>query len=162
MDLYKHPLQEHCCADFISDEDTDFFEILAGVLQGDTLAPFLFIVSLDYSLRQSTIEPETTGFDLTTRQSSRNPTTYITDADFADDIALLSNTLKQSQLLLQRVESSAREVGLHVNQMKTEYTIYNQVAGEIKTISGINCKKSKISFIFDLGFNQMKETWKPE
>ena len=26
------------------DGDTEFFEILAGVLQGDTLAPFLFII----------------------------------------------------------------------------------------------------------------------
>ena len=37
------------------DEDTDFFEILAGVLQGDTLAPFLFIIALDYALREATI-----------------------------------------------------------------------------------------------------------
>ena len=33
------------------DGDTESFEILAGVLQGDTLAPFLFIVALDYALR---------------------------------------------------------------------------------------------------------------
>ena len=35
------------------DGDTDFFEILPGVLQGDTLAPFLFIICLDYALRTS-------------------------------------------------------------------------------------------------------------
>ena len=28
--------------------DTEFLNILAGVLQGDTLAPFLFVISLDY------------------------------------------------------------------------------------------------------------------
>ena len=33
------------------DSDTEFFEILAEVLQGDTLAPFLFIIALDYALR---------------------------------------------------------------------------------------------------------------
>ena len=27
------------------DEDTDYFDIVAGVLQGDTLAPYLFIMS---------------------------------------------------------------------------------------------------------------------
>ena len=32
------------------DGDTEFFEILAGVLQGDTLARFLFIIALDYAL----------------------------------------------------------------------------------------------------------------
>ena len=35
------------------DGDTDFFDIIAGVLQGDTLAPFLFIIFLDYVLRTS-------------------------------------------------------------------------------------------------------------
>ena len=35
------------------DGDTDFFDIVAGVLQGDTLAPYLFITCLDYILRMS-------------------------------------------------------------------------------------------------------------
>ena len=35
------------------DGDTDSFNILAGVLQGDTLAPFIFIICLDYVLRTS-------------------------------------------------------------------------------------------------------------
>ena len=30
------------------DGETDFFEIKAGVLQGDTLAPYLFAIVLDY------------------------------------------------------------------------------------------------------------------
>ena len=34
------------------DGDTEFFEILAGVLQGDTLAPFLFIIVLHYPLEK--------------------------------------------------------------------------------------------------------------
>ena len=35
------------------DRDTDYFDIVAGVLQGGTLAPYLFIISLDYVLRTS-------------------------------------------------------------------------------------------------------------
>ena len=34
-------------------EGTDMFEITAGILQGDTLAPFLFIIVLDYALRKA-------------------------------------------------------------------------------------------------------------
>ena len=34
------------------DGNTEFFEILAGVLQGDTLAPFLFIIVLHYPLEK--------------------------------------------------------------------------------------------------------------
>ena len=30
------------------------FDIISGVLQGDTLAPFFFIIVLDYAMRQAT------------------------------------------------------------------------------------------------------------
>ena len=33
------------------DGDTDLFDIISGVKQGDTLAPYLFIISKDYVLR---------------------------------------------------------------------------------------------------------------
>ncbi|XP_072039241.1 uncharacterized protein [Amphiura filiformis] len=33
------------------DGETELFEILAGVLQGDTLAPYLFVIVLDFALR---------------------------------------------------------------------------------------------------------------
>ena len=36
------------------DGETESFTILAGVLQGDTLAPYLFIIALDYALRMAT------------------------------------------------------------------------------------------------------------
>ena len=36
-----------------SDGDTDFFEIVVRVLQGDILAPYLFISSIDYVLQTS-------------------------------------------------------------------------------------------------------------
>ena len=32
------------------DSDTDIFDFVAGVLQGDTLAPFQFIINQDYIL----------------------------------------------------------------------------------------------------------------
>ena len=35
------------------DGDTEYFDIVAGVRQGDMLAPYLFIISLDYVLRTS-------------------------------------------------------------------------------------------------------------
>ena len=35
------------------DRNADFFDIVADVLQGDTLAPYLFIICLDFVLRTS-------------------------------------------------------------------------------------------------------------
>ena len=34
------------------DGETDLFNITAGVMQGDTLAPFLFVIVLDFALRR--------------------------------------------------------------------------------------------------------------
>ena len=47
------------------DRGTDYFEIVAGVLQGDTLAPYLFIIYLDYVLRKSIDKMKENGFKLT-------------------------------------------------------------------------------------------------
>ena len=122
------------------DGETDFFEVIAGVLQGDTLAPFLFIIALDYALREAT-KDKTTGFMLQERQSSRKPATYITDADFADDLALLSNDMVQAQTLLTRLETAAETIGLHLNIKKTEYMLINQADTGLKTLGDKTLKK---------------------
>ena len=51
------------------DGDTDNFDIVAGVLQGDTLAPYLFIICLDYVLRTSIDKMKENGFKLTKERS---------------------------------------------------------------------------------------------
>ena len=68
------------------DCDTTFFEIMAGVLQGNTLAPY---------------------------------------TDFADDIALLSDTMHSVSQLQHVGEGAAIQIGLHINESKTEYMSYN-------------------------------------
>ena len=77
---------------------TPFFEITTGVLQGDTLAPFLFIICLDYNLKTFLDNDRELGFTLTERRSRRYPAEQITDIDYSDDIAVISNTLKMSIL----------------------------------------------------------------
>ena len=47
------------------DGDTEYFDIVAGVLQRDTLAPYLFIICLDYVLRTSIDKIRENGFELT-------------------------------------------------------------------------------------------------
>ena len=63
------------------DGDTEYFDIVTGVLQGDTLAPYLFIICLDYVLRTSIDKIKENGFELTKKRSRRYPATTITDAD---------------------------------------------------------------------------------
>ena len=52
--------------------------------------PFLFIIALDYAMRIATAD-KSIGFTLKQRIGTRHPTEKITDTDFADDIALLSD-----------------------------------------------------------------------
>ena len=86
------------------------FEVEAGVLQGDTLAPYLFVVVVDYVLRAA-ITDDGVGFMIQILLSRRHPAKYVTDLDFADDIALLSGTMANAQTLLTAVEENAAAVG---------------------------------------------------
>ena len=121
------------------DGDTEYFDIVAGVLQGDTLASYLFIICLDYVLRTSIDKIRENGFELTKKRSRRYPAKTIPDADYADDIALLANTPNQAETLLHSLERAAAGIGLHVNAHKTEYMCYHQT-GDISTLDGTSLK----------------------
>ena len=121
------------------DGDTEYFDIVAGVRQGDTLTPYLFIICLDYVLRTSINKIRENGFELTKKRSRRYPAKTITDADYTDDIAILANTPNQAKTLLHSLERAATGIGLHVNAHKTEYMCFNQ-AGDISTQEGTSLK----------------------
>ena len=75
-------------------------ELLACVLQGDMLAPYLFVNVLGYALRTAIDgREEKLGFQLERSRSWRVGPEVITDFDFADDIALLSEEIEQAHLL---------------------------------------------------------------
>ena len=121
------------------DGDTEYFDIVAGMPQGDKLAPYLFIICLDYVLRTSIDKIRENGFELTKKRSRRYPATTITDADYADDIAILANTPNQAETLLHSLERAAAGIGLYVNAYKTEYMCYNQT-DDISTLDGTPLK----------------------
>ena len=108
-------------------------DIVAGVLQGDTLVPYLFIICLDYVLRTFIDKIKENGLKLT-KERRRYPVKSITDADYADDIALLANAPNQAKTLLHGLERAAADIGLHVNAHKMEYMCFNQT-GDISTLA---------------------------
>ena len=65
----------------------------------------------------------------------RYPAQTITDADYANDIALLKNLPSQAETLLHSLERIAGGIGLHVKAGKTEYMCFNQ-KGDISTLKG--------------------------
>ena len=121
------------------DGDTEYFDIVAGVLQGDTLTTYIFIICLDYVLRTSIDKIRENGFELTKKRRRRYPAKTITDTDSADDIAILANTPNQAETLLHSLKRAAAGIGLYVNAYKTEYMCYNQT-GDITTLDGTSLK----------------------
>ena len=103
-------------------------------IQGDLMS-----VCLDYVLRTSIDKISENGFELIKKRSRRYPAKTITDADYADDIAILANTPNQADTLLHSLERTAAGIGFHVNAHKTEYMCFNQ-AGNISTLDGTSLK----------------------
>ena len=69
------------------------------------------------------------------KEAEGTPQKTITDADYADDIAILANTPDQAETLLHSLERAAAGIGLYVNAHKTEYMCYNQT-GDVSTLEG--------------------------
>ena len=106
------------------DGDTELFGITAGVLQGDTFAPYHFIIVHGYELRNLD-QNKNLGFNLRKQQSRRYPAEMLTDADFADDLALLSDIIGNAEKLLNILEIAAASFGLHRNTTKTKFIAVN-------------------------------------
>ena len=93
-------LHEDTCAKVITpDGETKEFQIYKGVLQGDTLTPFLFVIVLDYAMRMAIKDNEVElGFQLIRKQSRRKPAVAISGLSYADDIALISEEIASTRI----------------------------------------------------------------
>ena len=108
------------------DGDRYYFDIVVGVLQGDILALYLFILCLHYVLRTSIDKMKNDCFKLTKEISRKYPAHIITEADYANVIALLEIIPTQTETLLHSLERAAAGIRLHANTDKTEYMCFNQ------------------------------------
>ena len=59
----------------------------------------------------------------------------MTDADYADYLALLTNTLANSESLLHNLELAEEDIGFDVNANKTDFMCFKQ-KGAIYILSG--------------------------
>ena len=105
-----------------------YFNINTGVLQGDPLAPYLYIIVLDYALRTAIDDIE--GLTLTRRRSTRHPASHLSDLDYADDITLFADTIQEAEFLIHKVESASKSTGLFLNPCKTKYMHINPSASD--------------------------------
>ena len=120
------------------DGDAEYFDIVAGVLQGNTLASYLFIICLDYVLRTSIDKIRKRRRADKEKKQKVPPAKTITDADYADDIVILANMPNQPKHycivwneLPQALDFMSRHTKLNV--------CFNQ-AGDISTLEGTSLK----------------------
>ena len=114
------------------DGDTDYFDIVAGVLQGDTLVPYLFIICLDNLLRTSIDKIKENVWQRkeaqgTPQKQLQTPTSPMT--------AILANAPARAETLLHSQERAATGIGLHGNAYKTECMCFNQTC-DMSTLNG--------------------------
>ncbi|XP_078603943.1 uncharacterized protein LOC144877771 [Branchiostoma floridae x Branchiostoma japonicum] len=91
---------------------TEPFNMTTGVRQGCLLSPLLFITALDWVMRETTKDGRT-GIQWTL-------TNMLDDLDFADDLALLSHSIRQMREKAQKLEHNSGQVGLTINAKKTK------------------------------------------
>jgi hypothetical protein len=115
MSLYSETRAAVITADGLS----DLFDTSSGVLQGDTLAPFLFVLLLDWVLRTA-LPSAGDGFLLRRRIGRRHSEKRLSVLAYADDLALLSSSVEAAQRQIDRLVEVASSVGLVVNTLKTE------------------------------------------
>jgi hypothetical protein len=132
----------------VNGKTSDPFDINTGVLQGDVLAPFLFVIVIDYIMRRSAGDY---GFEYEQRQGSRRPAKKINDCDFADDIALLERFTSIANEQLRKLSEEARQVGLVINIDKTEYMTFNQPENQQQNIILDNQKLKQVTDFQYLG-----------
>ena len=97
---------------------SDPFDVTTGVLQGDVLAPFLFVVLVDYLLKKATSQLDS-GVVTHPRRSRRHPAKSLNDLDFADDIALLESSGSRTQAQLTKPAEAAADLGPVISAPKT-------------------------------------------
>eukprot|EP00116_Pleurobrachia_bachei_P001801 sb/3462063/ len=128
-----------------ADGETALFEIVAGVLQGDTLAPFLFIIALDFCITTALSKHPEIGFTIQPARGTRSrpiEAQRVSDTEFADDLALLADSTEQLGVLLREVEAVCGQIGLHCNLGKTEFLTEGiDNPGQLLSISGESIKR---------------------
>ena len=127
-----------------ADGITEIFDILAGVLQGDTLAPYLFIIVIGYIMTVTIDDDDSdSGFTLRPARSRRIGAEKIADVEFADVVALVTDTIEGEKLLLDRLEKAALSVGLAINDTKTKFITLNMTeeASSLVSCSGNQLEK---------------------
>ena len=123
--------------------DTSFFQFMQKFCRK---IHYLFIIAVNYAMRKAISNLAYCGFTLEKAKSRRHPALCITAIDYADDIALLSDSVDKAEKLLHNVEMAAKLIGLHTYQNKHVLT-FNKNPLKLTTINK-KCIKLTNDFLY--------------
>ena len=92
---------------------TPWFAVETGIKQGCMLSPLLFLIALDWVLRETT-NHQRTGIRW-------KLTSVLEDLDYVDDLCLLSSSGAHVNEKTTRLSNNARKVGLKISNKKTKW-----------------------------------------
>lgn len=109
------------------------YSLRSGVLQGDTLAPYLFILILDLLLEEAvprhlqvplcrTVSPPPPSSSRYAFRPRKDTSPKLAEMSYADDVALPTVSTSHAQQLLHNIQRLSAEIGLEINvaPQKTE------------------------------------------
>jgi len=116
------------CAVVDGHDATEWFKIKTGVKQGHNMSGLLFLLVVDWVMR-NTLQEGNTG-------RRWKFTTKLEDLDFADDVALLSSTRQHIQTKTDKLAHEAERVGLKVNVDKCKLLQINSRNNDVVEVNG--------------------------
>ena len=112
INIVKLMYTDSMCAVLDDGEETEWFKVKTGVKQECVMSGFLFLLVIDWVMRETTRNNNT---GIRWQMMSK-----LEDLDFADDITLLSSTHSQMQSKTNSMSGLAKRVGLKINEKKTK------------------------------------------
>ena len=100
------------CAVLDEGEESEWFKVNTGVKQGDVMSGFIFLMVVDWIMRNTTAGNKT--------GIRWNFTSKLEDLDFADDIALMSSRYTHMQTKTRQLNQFGARTGRRINKKKTQ------------------------------------------
>ena len=123
------------CSVILDNSNTSqWFPVKSGVRQGCIISPILFLLCIDWIMKNTTADKP--------RGIQWTLFSQLEDIDFADDLAILSTTPKQLQEKTDRLTAFSQKTGLSINANKTQVMCINpptpaQITAEGKVLENV-------------------------
>ena len=100
---------------FFNEENLGEIEVTAGIRQGCTGSPWLFVMAVNQIIDKI----------VKTKLGFKNDDHYIPALFYADDGILLAQNIKEAKSLIKALEEAADDIGLKINRGKCNVLVFN-------------------------------------